>query len=163
MTDEKNPKTPKKPAVPAGDEPTYELMAAAHLIAAAPGRYLKNTPLKAEMAGATCDFYQRLDSQDARDSVLALLAVTVTNASLDCFALAARVPPDNLPVRELNLRHGLKAATAAAELIKALDDRHRDASDRVTVGAVNVETGGQAIVGNVRAARDSVPNKGAKE
>ena len=54
MTDEKNSKTPtaasdKEPAVPTGDEPTYELMAFAHLIAAAPGRYFENTQLKSEI------------------------------------------------------------------------------------------------------------------
>ena len=138
-------------------------MVAAHLIAAAPGRYLENTKFEASMGRATYDLYERLAPRDAQDSILSLLTVSVTNASLDCLALAARVPPDNLPVRELNLRHGLKAAAIAAELIKALEDRHREKSDKVTVGAVNVEAGGQAIVGNVKSARDSAPTKDKKE
>ena len=155
MNEENKPKEPvaassTEPAVPNGGDQSYELMAAAHLIAAAPGRYLKNTQFNAAIGGATYDLYQRLAPRDAHESILALLAVSVTNASLDCLAQAARVPPDNLPVRELNLGLGLKSATVAADLIKALEDRHREKPDRVSVGAVNVEAGGQAIVGNVR-------------
>jgi hypothetical protein len=168
MTEQKHSKTPapasgREPAVKTSAEPTYELMAAAHLIAAAPGRYLKDTNFEAAMGGATYDLYESLAPRDAQDSILSLLTVSVTNASLDCLALAARVPPDNLAVRELNLRYGLKAAETAADLIKALDDRRRGTTDRVTVGAVNVEAGGQAIVGNVKSARDSGPTKDAKE
>lgn len=168
MSEENKPKEPiaasdKEPAVPTGDEPTYELMAFAHLMAAAPGRYLENTQLKAEIGSATCDLYQRLAPRDAEDSILSLLAVSATNASLDCFALAARVPLDNLPLRELNLTLGLKSANVAAELIKTLDDRRREKPDRVSVGAVNVERGGQAIVGTVKSARDPGPNKAAEE
>jgi hypothetical protein len=33
----------------------------------------------------------------------------------------------------------------------------------VSVGAVNVEAGGQAIVGNVKSGRNSVPTKDAPE
>ena len=168
MTDEKDAKTPtaaseKEPAVPTGDERTYELMAFAHLVAAAPGRYFENSPLKAEIGEATCELYQRLAPRDAQDSILSLLAVSATNASLDCFALAARVPLDNLPLRELNLTLGLKSANIAAELLEKLDDRRREKPDRVSVGAVNVERGGQAIVGTVKSARDSAPNKAAEE
>ena len=159
MTDEKNSKTPtaasaQEPAVPTGDESAYELMALAHLVTAAPGRYLENTPLKTEISEATCDLYQRLAPRDAQESILSLLAVSTTNASLDCIALTARVSPDNLPVRELNLTLGLKSATVAAELIEKLHDRRRERPDRVSVGAVNVEAGGQAIVGTVKSARD---------
>jgi hypothetical protein len=153
----------KEPAEQPDGEPKYELMAAAHLIAAAPGRYLENTEFSAAMGGATCDLYQRLAHGDARRSMLSLLAVSTTNTSLDCLAMAARVPPDNVPLRELNLRYGLKAAETAADLIKALDDPRLDKSDRVTVGAVNVEAGGQAIVGNVETARDAAPTKETKD
>jgi hypothetical protein len=68
-----------------------------------------------------------------------------------------------LAVRELNLRYGLKAAEVAAQLIRAREDRNREKPDRVSVGAVNVEAGGQAIVGNVKSGRNSVPTKDAPE
>ena len=153
----------REPVVQPSGEPQYEYMVAAHLIAAAPGRYLEDSKFEASMGRATCDLYERLAPRDAWESIMSLLTVSVTNASLDCLALAARVPPDNLAVRELNLRYGLKAAEVAADLIKALEDRHREKSDKVSIGAVNVEAGGQAIVGNVKSGRDSVPTKDAKE
>jgi hypothetical protein len=153
---------PGRDLQPSG-EPRYEYLVAAHLISAAPGRFLENTRLEATMGGATYDLYERLGPRDAQDSILSLLTVSVANASLDCLALAARVPPDNLAVRELNLRYGLKAAEVAAQLIRAREDRHREKSDRVSVGAVNVEAGGQAIVGNVKSGRNSVPTKDAPE
>ena len=166
MSEENKSKQPiaasdKEPAVPTGDETNYELLAFAHLIAAAPGRYLQNTSLRSEIGEATCHLYQRLAPRDAQESILALLAVSSTNASLDCFALAARVPLDNLPLRELNLTLGLKSANVAAELIKTLDDRRREKPDRVSVGAVNVEAGGQAIVGNVNS--EGRPNSKPEE
>ena len=153
----------RKPVVQPSGEPQYERMVAAHLIVAAPGRYLENSKFEASMGRATYDLYERLAPRDAQESILSLLTVSVTNASLDCLALAARVPPDNLPVRELNLRYGLKAAEVATDLIKALEDRHREKSDKVSVGTVKVESGGQAIVGNVKSGRNSVPTKDAPE
>jgi hypothetical protein len=127
---------------------TYEFMAATHLIAAAPGRFLKNTEFKDTLGGASYGLYERFAAKDAHDSVLSLLAVSITNASLDCLALAARIP-ESLPDREVNLRLGIKAAETVVTLLKALDDRHLEKVDKVSVGAVNIEAGGQAIVGSV--------------
>ena len=87
----------REPAVqPSGQ---YERMVAAHLIAAAPGRYLENTKA-VSLAGATYELYERLAPRDAQGSILSLLAVSVTNACLDCLALAARVPLEHETVRE---------------------------------------------------------------
>jgi hypothetical protein len=169
MTKSENLKVPAQapggePAVhPSGEPQQYEFMVAAHLITAAPGRYLEGTKFEGSMGGASYELYQRLAPRDTLESILALLTVSVTNMSLDCLALAARVPPDYLEARELNLRYGLKAAEVVAQLIKAQDDRHREKPDKVSVGTVNVETGGQAIVGNVKSGADSVPTKGAKD
>jgi hypothetical protein len=63
-------------------------------------------------------------------------------------------------LRDLNLRHGMKGATIAADLLKALNDQRSEKPEKVTVGNVNVEAGGQAIVGNVEA---SGPAKGRQE
>ena len=103
------------------------------------------------------DLYQNIQRQDALNSMLAMLAASIASASLDCLSQAAFLPPGNLKVRDLNLRYGIKAAAVAAELVKALDNRRGAKSEKVTVGQVNVEAGGQAIVGNVEAA----PHPGA--
>ena len=70
-----------------------------------------------------------------------MLAVGVTNASLDCLALASRLNADALAPRDLNLRHGIKGAQVAAELIHALNDLRTEKPEKVTVGNVNVEVG----------------------
>ena len=47
-------------------EPEYERMVAAHLIVAAPGRYLEGSKFEASMGRATCDLYARLAPRDAQ-------------------------------------------------------------------------------------------------
>jgi len=84
---------------------------------------------------------------------MSLLLVGVTNASLDCMSIAARIPPSEMECRELNLRYGLKGAQVAAELAEALEKVRGKAPSKVSVGRLNVESGGQAVVGNVEARR----------
>lgn len=117
----------------------------------APGHYLQDPRVKDRMMDGACDLYRELHPKDAVDSILAILAVSVTNASLDCLSQAARVSPEYLQHRGMNLKHGLKGAATAAELIKMLESRRRERPDKVTVANVNVEVGGQAIVGTVEA------------
>jgi len=92
--------------------------------------------------------YHGLEPRDSAESMLAALAVAMTNASMDCLGRAGRCG-DSLPARDLNLRHGNKAALVARDLISALDSRRGRTPKGVTVGKVNVGSGGQAIVGNV--------------
>ena len=80
---------------------------------------------------------------------MSLLLVGVTNSSLDCMSIAARAPLEEMEARELNLRCGLKGAEVAVQLVEALQKVRGNAPSRVSVGKVNVESGGQAIVGNV--------------
>ena len=104
------------------------------------------------------DLYQVLARKDAAEQMLSMLAVSVASASLDCLMKATNAPSNYPEGRDHNLRHGLKGAAVAAELIKALDARRGRTPPTVTVGSVNVEAGGQAIVGNVdsRRLQDSV-------
>jgi hypothetical protein len=92
--------------------------------------------------------YRGLEPRDAIESILARLAVAVTNSTMDCFYRAAQCD-QALPARDLNLRHGMKGAVAAADLLKVLNSRRSQGLKNVTVGKVNVEAGGQAIVGNI--------------
>jgi hypothetical protein len=153
------PASGREPTKQVSGEPGSEYLVAANFTIAGPGRYLENKKLEDSLSCAALDFYDKLAPRDAQESMLAFLAVSIMNAGLDCLAVAARVNPGNLPVRELNLRYGLKAAAHMADLIKTLDDRRRRKADKVTVGAVNVEAGGQAIVGSVTSGRDSAPTK----
>jgi hypothetical protein len=123
-------------------------MAAAALALSAPGKHL----VQKWMIEGPFDLYQNIQQRDALDSILAMLTTSLTSTSLDCLAQAANLPPGQAKLRDLNLRHGIKGAAGAAELVKALDNRRREKSEKVTVGQVTVEAGGQAIVGNVEAA-----------
>ena len=80
--------------------------------------------------------------------MLATLAVGLFNSSLTAIAEGSR-PQAPLQVRDVNLRHGTRGAIATAELLQRLNRLQNGAEKAVQVGAVNVEAGGQAVVGNV--------------
>jgi hypothetical protein len=130
-----------------------DVLVKTHLASVSPKRIMNGENFDQELQGGSLALYRSLAPRnaDAEDSVLATLAVSVTNVSLDCLARA--VSSDQLPTRDLNLRHGLKGVRVAAELIRALDSRRGRNQKAVTVGNVNVGSGGQAIVGNVQSGR----------
>jgi hypothetical protein len=144
-----------------GDEKDkqYEKLVAANLLVAAPGRFLADSKLNGLMSEASFDQYKSLATREGRQSMMSLLAVGVANASLDCLAQAMRLPMGEAALRDLNLRHGLKGAGLAKEIITALDDLGGEKPDKVMVGNVNVEAGGQAIVGTVEAGLRKEANK----
>jgi hypothetical protein len=135
--------------------PPRELMAGAAVQLTAPAKYLPEEKRHRMLANAALDLYCDLAPSDATETLLSMLAVSVANASVDCLTQAALARPEWLEGRDLNLRHGLKGAAVAAELIKVLDARRGIGPKKVTVGSVNVEAGGQAIVGNVESRRMS--------
>jgi hypothetical protein len=91
--------------------------------------------------------YTALDSSDAIETILNRNIVTLSNGALECHARAAVT--NNPKALDLNLRYATKMALAAAHLIEVLERRRRP--KRLVVSNVNVEAGGQAIVGTVEA------------
>ena len=85
------------PAPPNGS-PQYEKLMATHLVMAAPCQHVGDVQtkggiqIKGMMTDASYDLYKELNPGDAPGSILSLLAVSVTNASLDCLTQAARLP-----------------------------------------------------------------------
>jgi hypothetical protein len=92
--------------------------------------------------------YLSLQPQDPIESIISRLIVAGTNATMDCLGRAAQFDSSSR-ARDLNLRYGLKGAPVVADLIKLLESRRGQGRPNVTVGNVNVEAGGQAIVGSV--------------
>jgi len=139
--------------------PSMRTTATMQVMMTAPGRWKdgeRNSLADNRLAAGAVDLYLQLSPtpDDAIESVLSMLAVSVTSASLDCLTQAASTPPDQLERRDINLRHGLKGAAVASELIKALDARRGNSVPRsVTVRDVNVEAGAQAVIGNVETPR----------
>jgi len=100
--------------------------------------------------------YIGLNPQDAIESIRCRLIVGGTNASMGCFVQAALC--DQSPrARELNLRLGFQGSKVVDDLIKSLESGRGQGRAKVTVGNVNVEAGGQAIVGNIEPGRKSKP------
>lgn len=148
----------KAPVARSIAEDPIKLMADTRLIVAGPGHVLKQQPFGKRIVDGNRTLYRMLAPRDATESMLALLAVSVNHASLDSLELAASATLDCLPFRETHLRLGLKGAAVTAELLKAIDEHRRGKSDKVTVKAVNVEAGGQAMVGNFNSSPASTEN-----
>ena len=92
--------------------------------------------------------FLELKPQNAAEGMLATLAVGLFNCSLTAIAEGSRQQAP-LQVRDVNLRHGMKGAIVTAQLLQAFNRLQNGAEKAVQVGAVNVEAGGQAVVGNI--------------
>ena len=64
-------------------------MAAAGLMLSAAGQHVDNLKIKSMMTAGSLDLYENIEKRDALDSMLAMLAVSLTSASLDCLSQAA--------------------------------------------------------------------------
>jgi hypothetical protein len=97
-----------------------------------------------------CKLYQGLKPRNTSEAMMATLAVGLFNASLGSIADASRqhTPPH---IRDINLKNGIRAAAGVADLLEKLHEWQSGIDKTVHVGNVNVEAGGQAIVGNVQA------------
>lgn len=140
---EKNPvDKPEKKEITGG-----ETILTRHLFATSP---VDRTDVASQALSQVETFmlYRGLEPRDSAEAILAALVVAVTNSSMDCLHRAPRCN-DSLTARDLNLRHGHKGALVARDLLIALDSRRGQSPKGVTVGKVNVGSGGQAIVGNV--------------
>ena len=87
--------------------------------------------------------------QTLSNSILVRQLVALNNAGMDGYRRAAQT--NKLEARDVELRHAMKATGAVAEIIRTLDARRGRGPKSVNVGQVNVESGGQAIVGSVEA------------
>jgi hypothetical protein len=122
---------------------------AAHLRLTAPESEGLFLPMEGhELREDSRRLFLELKPQNAAEGMLATLAVGLFNSSLTAIAEGSRqrVPPQ---VRDVSLRHGMKGAMVVAQVLQALDRFQNGAEKGVQVGAVNVEAGGQAVVGNV--------------
>jgi hypothetical protein len=87
---------------------------------------------------------------DATESMLALLAVGISNSAMDGLARASRAGA-NPPVRHMELKLAFSAVSTGIDLLKALQSHRGCGDQKVSVGNVNVGSGGQAIVGHLQA------------
>jgi hypothetical protein len=90
--------------------------------------------------------YASLESSDAIESILDRHIVTMSNAAMECHYRSTFGTTQSFDVYA---RHAEKMTKALIELIETRERRRRP--KQVVVGNVNVEAGGQAIVGTVEA------------
>ncbi len=109
-------------------------------------------------AGAVARYYEFAPA-DATARNLATLIVGMQNATMTSLRHAAEA--DCCDVRSQELRNADRAAKSLINALEALD-RHRGRNKQdVQVGQVTVESGGQAVVGNVNSdgRRNSKPEE----
>jgi hypothetical protein len=96
--------------------------------------------------------YLAFEPADAVESVLALLAVCVTNSAMDGMGRASRAGL-NPVVRQMELKLAYMGSAIGIDVLKALQSHRGSGDQKVSVSNVNVASGGQAIVGHVKARR----------
>jgi len=102
--------------------------------------------------------YAEQKPRDAHESMLARLAVATTNVAMETIsraALSAGVPGTH----EKYLRLANQSSLTTIKLLDAIDRHRGQQQQNVSVHAVNVHSGAQAIVGNVNkpAGADDAP------
>jgi len=85
--------------------------------------------------------------QGELEGMLAVQMVAAHNAAIECLR-RAMIPDQTLDGRDIQLRHAARLLSIYARQVEALD-KHRGKGQQVTVKYVNVESGGQAVVGDV--------------
>jgi hypothetical protein len=86
--------------------------------------------------------------QDELEGMLAAQMVAAHNATMECFK-RAMIVDQSIDSRDYNLNHAGKLMRAYAGMMEALGRYRGKGQQRIIVQHVNVENGGQAIVGNV--------------
>jgi hypothetical protein len=93
--------------------------------------------------------YREFAAEDATARLLAIMAVGLHNATMQALEIAAH--SDVPDVRNDEMRNANRGAKTVVDLLEALDRHRGRGAQNVTVGQVTVESGAQAVVGNVNA------------
>jgi hypothetical protein len=91
---------------------------------------------------------EEINPRDGLEGMLAVQMVATHNTALECFkrAVHGEQTPEAL---EVCLRHGQKLMAAFLQQLEVLDKRRGRGPQTVMVQSLNVEAGGQAVVGTV--------------
>jgi hypothetical protein len=107
------------------------------------------------LRGDAVALYSALQSRDPIDSILDRHIVAMSNSVMNCHARA--VEAGNPKAIDINLRHTEKGTKVLIDLLEARERRR--GPKQILVGQVNVEAGGQAIVGNVETPKQQRSDK----
>jgi phosphatidate phosphatase PAH1 len=96
------------------------------------------------------ELYESLEPEDGAEGMLALQMVGTHDAALECLKRAA-LSNQTFEGRDMALKHAQKLMALYTQQLAALNKHRGKGQQKVTVEHVNVQAGGQAIVGNVDA------------
>ena len=103
---------------------------------------------KSERLQAAAKILRGIKPQDELEGVLATQMVATHMAAMECLR-RAMIPGQPVQGRESNLRHAAKLLSVFTKQLEALNRNRGKGQQKVTVEHVHVQSGGQAIVGNV--------------
>jgi hypothetical protein len=86
--------------------------------------------------------------QDEVEGMLATQMVATHNAAIECLR-RSMIQQQTFEGRESSLRHAAKLLSIFAKQLETLNRNRSKGQQKVTVEYVNVEPGGQAVVGNI--------------
>ena len=91
-----------------------------------------------------------LKPQDAMEGMLASQMIALHNLAMDCSS-KAMASGQTFEVRDMNLKHAVKLMNAFSNAVSTLDKHRGKGQQKITVEHqhVQVEAGGQAIIGDV--------------
>ena len=108
------------------------------------------------------DLYESIAPQDGLEGMLAAQMVGTHHAALDCLRRAA-LPNQTFAGRDMALKHAQKLMSLYLQQLTALNKHRGKGQQKVTVEYVNVEAGGQAIVGSVETTGKNADGAGAPD
>jgi len=94
------------------------------------------------------ELFESLAPRDGAEGMLALQMVGTHHAAMECLR-RAMIPGQLIPALEHNLRMAEKMMVLYAKQLETLNRHRGKGQQKMTVEYVNVEAGGQAIVGSV--------------
>lgn len=93
---------------------------------------------------------EAINPRDGIEGMLAVQIVATHNAALECLRRAMQ-SQQSFELRASNLKHAERLMSLYLRQLEAMDRRRGQGQQNVTVKQVNVEAGGQAVVGVVNA------------
>lgn len=116
---------------------------------------------KHERVVRALELYESLEPEDGAEGMLAMQMVGTHDAALECLRRAA-LPNQTYEGRDMALKHAQKLMTLYTKQLETLNKHRGKGQQKVTVEHVNVQAGGQAIVGNVEAGQRGSQQRNAE-
>jgi len=137
----------QKAATGSDDSNAQQVLLAQYMGALGPIEDLSAEEKQVHIASAFA-ILEGLGPRDELEGMLAAQMVAAHSAAMECMRQAMK-PGQKLKKYELNLKHAEKLFTIYARQIEVLDKHRGRGTQKVVVEYVNVESGGQAVVGHV--------------